>query len=56
MQPPAYAVTSTGPDHDRQFTATVTVGALTAEGAGTSKKHAEMAAALTAWRELSGRA
>lgn len=56
LQPPMYAVTSTGPDHDRRFTAAVTVGNLIAEGGGTSKKHAEMAAALTAWRELSGRA
>ena len=56
LQPPMYAVTSTGPDHDRRFTAAVTVGDLIAEGAGTSKKHAEMAAALTAWRDLSGRA
>jgi ribonuclease-3 len=56
LLPPAYEVTSTGPDHDRRFTATVTVGELTAEGGGTSKKHAEMAAALTAWRALSGRA
>ncbi|WP_106814152.1 ribonuclease III [Microbacterium timonense] len=56
LQPPAYSVTSTGPDHDRRFTATVTVGELTTEGLGTSKKQAEMAAALTAWRELSGRA
>jgi ribonuclease-3 len=51
--PPLYAVTSTGPDHDRVFTATVQVGAVSAEGVGTSKKHAEMAAALAAWRELS---
>lgn len=56
MLPPAYAVTATGPDHDRRFTAVVTVGGLAAEGLGTSKKHAEMAAALSAWRELSGRA
>ena len=56
LQPPLYAVSSTGPDHDRRFTAIVTVGDLSAEGAGTSKKHAEMAAALTAWRELSRRA
>ena len=56
LQPPVYAVTSTGPDHDRRFTAHVAVGELTAEGAGTSKKLAEMSAALTAWRELSGRA
>ncbi|WP_194411378.1 ribonuclease III [Microbacterium cremeum] len=56
FEPPAYSVTSTGPDHDRRFTATVLIGDLAAEGAGTSKKHAEMAAALRAWRELSGRA
>ncbi|WP_194398173.1 ribonuclease III [Microbacterium atlanticum] len=56
MPPPTYSVTSTGPDHDRRFTASVVVGELTTQGAGTSKKHAEMAAALTAWRELSGRA
>jgi ribonuclease III len=56
LQPPVYAVTSTGPDHDRIFTATVEVGELMTEGTGTSKKHAEMAAALRAWRELSGRA
>ncbi|MCP2636661.1 ribonuclease III [Microbacterium sp. HD4P20] len=56
MLPPVYAVSSTGPDHDRFFTATVVVGDLTAEGTGSSKKQAEMAAALSAWRELSGRA
>jgi ribonuclease-3 len=55
-QPPVYEVTSTGPDHDRTFTATVTVGAVTADGMGTSKKQAEMAAALTAWKDLGGRA
>ena len=56
LLPPAYEVTSTGPDHERTFTAIVTVCDLSAEGTGTSKKHAEMAAALTAWRALSGRA
>lgn len=56
LEPPVYSVTSTGPDHDRRFTATVLIGDLSADGTGTSKKHAEMAAALTAWRELSGRA
>ena len=55
LEPPVYSVTSTGPDHDRRFTATVIVGDRSSEGLGTSKKHAEMAAALTAWRELSGR-
>lgn len=54
--PPVYRVESTGPDHDRVFTATVTVGAVTASGGGSSKKHAEMAAALQAWRDLSARA
>jgi ribonuclease-3 len=53
---PVYVVVSTGPDHDRRFTATVSVGDVSASGAGTSKKHAEAAAALGAWRLLSGRA
>jgi ribonuclease-3 len=56
LLPPVYAVTSTGPDHDRHFTATVLVGDVSADGTGSSKKQAEMAAALSAWRELSGRA
>jgi len=51
--PPEYTVESSGPDHNRVFTATVTVGELASTGQGTSKKTAEMAAALTAWRELS---
>jgi len=53
---PAYSVVAAGPDHDRVFTATVAVGDVSATGTGTSKKHAEMAAALHAWHELSGRA
>ena len=53
--PPVYSVVSSGPDHDRLFTATVQVGDLACEGTGTSKKTAEMAAALTAWRQLSDR-
>jgi ribonuclease-3 len=56
VAPPVYDVASAGPDHDRRFTATVRVGDTVAHGTGTSKKFAEMAAALTAWRELSGRA
>lgn len=56
MLPPVYSVSSTGPDHDRHFTATVLVGDVSADGTGSSKKQAEMAAALSAWRELSGRA
>jgi ribonuclease-3 len=51
VQPPSYEITSSGPDHDRRFTAVVTVGEHTASGTGTSKKQAEMVAALTLWRE-----
>lgn len=54
--PPIYEVTATGPDHDRRFSATVTVGDVSRTGEGTSKKTAEMAAALNVWRTLSDRA
>jgi ribonuclease-3 len=53
---PVYRVDATGPDHARVFTASVTVGTVTETGTGSSKKHAEMAAALQAWNVLSGRA
>lgn len=53
--PPLYSVESTGPDHDRRFTAAVVVGEVTTTGEGSSKKTAEMAAALRAWRVLGGR-
>lgn len=53
---PIYTVQAAGPDHARTFEATVSVGNLiTATGAGTSKKQAEMAAALTACRALSSK-
>lgn len=55
-QPPTYSVSATGPDHDRRFTAAVTVGDVTLTGEGTSKKTAEMAGALNVWRALSKRA
>ena len=43
-------VTDTGPDHNKTFHATVTIdGLVSATGEGTSKKNAEMAAALQAW-------
>ena len=54
--PPAYSVVASGPDHDRRFTATVVVGDVRMEGLGSSKKTAEMAAALSAWRLLNERA
>jgi ribonuclease-3 len=53
---PAYVVTESGPDHNKHFVATVAVGDLvSASGEGSSKKQAEMAAALEAWTILSER-
>jgi ribonuclease-3 len=54
--PPVYTVTESGPDHQKHFVATVSVGELVqASGEGSSKKQAEMAAALEAWTELNAR-
>ncbi|WP_422386864.1 ribonuclease III [Agromyces albus] len=51
---PVYTVVESGPDHNKHFVATVTVGGLAeASGEGSSKKQAEMAAALEAWTALS---
>lgn len=51
---PVYEITSTGPDHDKEFTATVLVGGLPRGiGIGRSKKEAEQRAASTAWNALS---
>jgi ribonuclease-3 len=51
---PVYTVTESGPDHNKHFIATVSVGDLVvASGDGSSKKQAEMSAALEAWTELS---
>ena len=51
---PQYVVTDTGPDHSKRFHATVLLGdEAVARGEGTSKKQAEMAAALDAWTQLS---
>ncbi|TFB57181.1 ribonuclease III [Cryobacterium sp. TMT2-17-1] len=50
---PVYSIAESGPDHSKIFIATVTVGDVSAVGEGTSKKHAEMAAALDAWTRLS---
>lgn len=54
--PPQYSIEASGPDHDRRFTATVIVGDVSMTGKGSSKKTAEMAAALSAWRLLNERA
>ncbi|WP_260852428.1 ribonuclease III [Curtobacterium pusillum] len=54
---PSYRVTEAGPDHDKTFHATVVLqGEDVSTGSGSSKKTAEMAAALEAWTRLSGRA
>ncbi|MBN9176205.1 MAG: ribonuclease III [Microbacterium sp.] len=55
LEPPRYVVEADGPDHNRVFTATVTVGDAARTGTGTSKKHAEMAGALAVWHALSDR-
>jgi len=53
---PRYEIANSGPDHSKRFVASVVVGDETvATGTGTSKKHAEMAAALEAWTILSAR-
>jgi ribonuclease-3 len=50
---PAYEISSTGPDHDKEFTATVLVGGRAyGTGIGRSKKEAEQKAASTAWNSL----
>lgn len=50
---PIYRVTDSGPDHDKRFHATVLLGKdEIASGDGSSKKQAEMAAALDAWTLL----
>jgi len=53
---PSYHVTDSGPDHDKRFHAAVRLGDSpddVAHGTGSSKKQAEMAAALEAWTRLS---
>ncbi len=50
---PVYAVSDSGPAHSKQFVATVSLGdEVVASGTGTSKKQAEMSAALEAWTLL----
>lgn len=51
---PAYDVTAVGPDHEKEFTARVSVdGEVHGEGTGGSKKVAEQEAAAAAWQALS---
>ncbi|KQY38270.1 ribonuclease III [Nocardia salmonicida] len=50
---PAYEITSTGPDHNKEFTATTVIaGHAYGSGIGRSKKEAEQKAAGTAYKAL----
>lgn len=50
---PQYQITSTGPDHDKEFTAVAVVGgAALGQGVGRTKKEAEQNAAELAWKAL----
>ncbi|MGV0742054.1 ribonuclease III [Mycolicibacterium sp. XJ870] len=50
---PSYVVTSTGPDHDKEFSAAVVVGDVEyGRGVGRTKKEAELKAAASAWTSL----
>lgn len=50
---PNYEITSTGPDHDKEFTATAVIGGKAyGQGIGRSKKEAEQKAAGAAWQAL----
>ncbi len=52
---PSYAVTSTGPDHHKEFTAVVVVNNTEyGSGVGRSKKEAEQKAAAAAYQALEG--
>ncbi|WP_425415107.1 ribonuclease III [Rhodococcus phenolicus] len=50
---PVYEISATGPDHDKEFTATVIIGgSALGVGIGRTKKEAEQKAAATAWQSL----
>ncbi|AKU16366.1 ribonuclease III [Luteipulveratus mongoliensis] len=54
---PSYVVTDEGPDHDKEFTATVLVGdEALGSGTGRNKKGAEQMAAEAAWKLLQSQA
>ena len=54
MGAPSYQVTSTGPDHHKEFTAVAIVtNTAYGSGVGRSKKEAEQQAAAAAWKTLS---
>ncbi|NED62030.1 ribonuclease III, partial [Streptomyces sp. SID10244] len=50
-------ISSTGPDHNKEFTATAMIaGEGLGEGSGRTKKEAEQKAAALAWQVLTDRA
>jgi ribonuclease-3 len=51
---PSYETSHTGPDHDRIFSASVTVGDVVAAGEARSRKGAESEAAIAAIKALGG--
>ncbi|MEV0360161.1 ribonuclease III [Nocardia sp. NPDC050697] len=54
---PSYEISSTGPDHDKEFTATTVIaGRSYGSGVGRSKKEAEQKAAGTAYQALTAEA
>ena len=54
--PPQYQISSTGPDHSKEFTArAVIAGEELGEGVGRTKKEAEQKAASLAWQALTER-
>lgn len=53
---PEYVMSSTGPDHEKTFTAQANIaGELFSASTGRSKKEAEQLAAETAWRAITAR-
>jgi len=53
LGPPTYTVTAQGPDHDKEFTALVTVAEREyGRGIGRTKKEAELKAAAAAWSAI----
>ncbi|MFT4044043.1 MAG: ribonuclease III [Gordonia sp. (in: high G+C Gram-positive bacteria)] len=54
--PPQYQISSTGPDHNKEFTAhAIVAGERLGEGVGRTKKEAEQRAAAVAWQALTER-
>ena len=55
--PPQYQISSTGPDHNKEFTAIALIaGENLGQGVGRTKKEAEQRAAALAWQAITDRA